>query len=213
MKHVKSYFKLKYNGDVNGVNLAINNWLTNNGFTYIEKGENKYWRKGNPLVTKSFCIEYYIKETEVFINAYYNTPKKPLALENLTPGSNDYIQGNSMVEGLINQIRAGFKPSVGGDQLESSGALQSNIYEEMEKQANYQNSKSATIALVIAVINICLVYFLQISFGIIILIPAFIMAYRGLKSEKNTIAIIAMILIIFGLGVNIFFMKEMLNNF
>ncbi len=213
MKHVKSYFRLKYNGNANGVNLAITNWLTNNGFTYIEKGENKYWRKGNPLVTKSFCIEYYIKETEIHINAYYNTPKKPQSLESLAPGSKDYIMANSLVQGLINQIQAGYKPSVGGDQLESSGALQSNIYEEMEKQANYQNSKSATVALIIAVINICLVYFLQISFGIIILIPAFIMAYRGLKSEKNTIAVIAMILIIFGLGVNIFFMKEMLNSF
>ena len=212
MKHVKSYFKLKYNGDANGANLAINNWLTNNGFTYIEKGENKYWRKGNPLVTKSFCIEYYIKETEILINAYYNTPKKPQALEDLAPGSKDYIMANSMVQGLINQIKAGFKPTVGGDQLESSGALQANIYEEMEKQSNYQNGKSATIALVIAVINICLVYFLQISLGIIILIPAFIMAYRGLKSEKNSIALIAMILIILGLGVNIFFIKEMLNN-
>lgn len=211
MKHVKSYFKLKYNGDANAANLAINNWLTNNGFTYIEKGETKYWRKGNPLVSKSFCIEYFIKETEIFINAYYNTPKKPLALESLTPGSNDYIQGNSMVQALINQILAVAKPSVGGG-LESSGALQSNIYEEMEKQVSYQNGKSAIIALVIAIINICLVYFFQISFGIIILIPAFILAFRGLKSEKNTIAVIALILIIFGLGVNILFMNEMLNN-
>ena len=179
MKHVKSYFRLKYNGNANGVNLAITNWLTNNGFIYIEKGENKYWRKGNPLVTKSFCIEYYIKETEIHINAYYNTPKKPQSLESLAPGSKDYIMANSLVQGLINQIQAGYKPSVGGDQLESSGALQSNIYEEMEKQANYQNSKSATVALIIAVINICLVYFLQISFGIIILIPAFLFYFRN----------------------------------
>lgn len=200
MKNEKSYFEFKYNGDVVSANNAITSYLTSNGFEYMDKGDAKYWRKGNPLVTKSFCIEYFVKEKDITINAYYNTPKKPQSIESQGAGSKDYIKASSTVQKLIDSIMQVAKPTTGVEKIVSSGALQANIYEEMEQQTNYQNGKLATLSLVVGIINTLCIILFQAGLGLIFLVPLLFLAISGLKSKKSGAAIFGIVFMVIGIA-------------
>ena len=206
----KTQYSVNLNADIQIVNGVILEWLSANGFQYMEKDGFKFYRSGDNMMTSARFFEYYFQGNQLLIYAYLKSPKKPFPLDNGMVGAlqtTPYVNLISELISAINNLPVA-SGQAGNVQYQTNQTVQyqqvgtQNAFQE---QADKRNKNSAIGALALGILNFLLA-FGGLKLGVFVVVVAYVLAIQGLKAKQKGIAIAALAVITLSLVLDILIM-------
>ena len=197
MATTKTEYHVDFSCSAEAMTKVINDWLSANKFSKVDKGEGvNYYYFNDPWVKGKRSLEYYINGNQMVVYAYIGTYEKGSQLDGFA-GSAGKVPYKKDLEPLFNALKATANSTSAGnveaaDMVNSTvnmnqAAAPSDATFDFEAQEAEKLDKMVVAAFIVSIVAL-VSCFCGLILGWLFIAFALIYAIKGLKSSRKGLA-------------------------
>ncbi len=194
----KSQYSMRFSCHWQEIEYIIAIWLENNNFSYVEKGEKRYYVKGNPLTRRFFFEYYYVSSNEVTICTYCSNgngrywPIESKGLQKTGKGAMYIKSIKDLLGAIFNMSSFQYKYQ---SEVQDDYHIFADLYDmDWETDTEKKLGDKALYSMLIGVAGLVLLLFGRV-FGILILLWGLSFCFDGLYSKNKVFSYIGFVTI------------------